>query len=212
MMDLRYIMYPLLKAFLIMTIHSVFCTALLLLFCSFSQAQPSSWSIDTEHSSISFKVRHLGISNVRGEFRTYDAETLMDSTNLSTLSVNATIETASIDTGNERRDNHLRAEDFFDAEQFPAITFVSTAVTNVDGNKFQLQGDLTIRDVTKSVVLEGEFLGLATRGDSQRAGFAAQTTVNRKDFNLSWDQLTEAGGVIVGHDVNISLDLQVVKD
>ena len=195
-----------------MTTYSVFYTPLLLFALLFSSDQPSSWSIDVEHSSVSFKVRHLGISNVRGEFRSYDAEILMDSTDLSSLSVNATIETASIYTGNEDRDGHLLADDFFGAEEFPAITFVSTGVTNVDGNKFHLQGDLTIRDVTQPVVLEGEFLGLATRGDSERAGFFAQTTVNRKDFNLSWDQLTEAGGLIVGHDVNISLDLQVVKD
>jgi len=179
---------------------------------TFTTEDPSSWSIDNSHSSISFKVRHLGISNVRGEFIDYDAEISMDGDDLSTLSVNATIQTASVDTGNERRDGHLRSDDFFGSEEFPTITFVSTGVTNVEDSKFHLQGDLTIRDVTQSVVLEGSFLGTAMMRDTERAGFEASTTVNRKDFNLSWDQLTEAGGVIVGHNVEISLELELIKD
>ena len=195
-----------------MKIRSLLFASLLLVAFSIPTEEPSSWSIDVAHSSISFKVRHLGISNVRGEFLTYDAEILMDGTDLSTLAVNATIETASVDTGNEDRDNHLRQDDFFGAEEFPNMTFTSTGVTEVDGNKFHLAGDLTIRDVTQSIILEGEFLGTATRGDSERAGFEATTTVNRKEFGLSWDRLTEAGGFIVGHDVEITLELQVVKD
>lgn len=154
----------------------------------------------------------MGISNVRGEFLSYDAEILMDGTDLSTLAVNTTIETTSIDTGNERRDNHLRSDDFFGAEEFPAMTFTSTGVTEVDGDHFHLEGDLTIRDVTKSIVLEGEFLGTAMMGDSERAGFEATTTINRKEFNLSWDRLTEAGGFVVGHDVEIILELELIKD
>ncbi len=173
---------------------------------------PTSWSIDAAHSSISFKVRHLGISNVRGEFLAYDAEILMDGADLSTLSVNANIETASIDTGNERRDGHLRSDDFFAAEEFPNMTFTSMGVTEVEGNKFQLSGDLTIRDVTQTIVLEGEFLGTASMGDSERAGFEATTTINRTEFNLSWDRLTEAGGLVVGHDVEIILELELIKD
>ncbi len=157
-------------------------------------------------------MRHLGISNVRGEFRDYDAEIMMDGTDLSTLSVNATIETQSVDTGNERRDGHLRSDDFFGSEEFPSITFVSTGVGEVKDNKFHLTGDLTIRDVTKSVSLDSEFLGLASMGDSERSGFEATATVNRKDFNLTWDRLTEAGGVVVGHDVEIRLELQLIKD
>ncbi len=173
---------------------------------------PTSWSIDAAHSSISFKVRHLGISNVRGEFLDYDAEILMDGADLSTLSVNANIETASIDTGNERRDGHLRSDDFFAAEEFPNMTFTSTGVTEVEENRFQLSGDLTIRDVTQTIVLEGEFLGTASMGDSERAGFEATTTINRTEFNLSWDRLTEAGGLVVGHDVEIILELELIKD
>ncbi|MCY3594114.1 MAG: YceI family protein [Bacteroidetes bacterium] len=195
-----------------MKIRALLFASLLLVAFSIPTEEPSSWSIDVAHSSISFKVRHLGISNVRGEFLTYDAEILMDGTDLSTLAVDATIETTSIDTGNERRDNHLRSDDFFGAEEFPNMTFTSTGVTEVDGDEFLLAGDLTIRDVTKSIVLEGEFLGTATMGDSERAGFEATATVNRKEFNLSWDRLTEAGGFVVGHDVEIILELELIKD
>ncbi len=187
-------------------------SVLLLAFTVPANEDPESWSIDASHSSISFKVRHLGISNVRGEFLSYDADIQMEGADLNTLSVSATIETASVDTGNDRRDGHLRSDDFFGAEEFPSIMFTSTGVSEVDGNKFHLNGDLTIKDVTQSVVLEGEFLGLATMGDSERAGFEAQTSVNRKNFNLTWDELTEAGGVIVGHNVEISLELEVIKD
>ena len=195
-----------------MKILSLFFASLFLSVFSVPVENPSSWSIDGAHSSISFKVRHLGISNVRGEFRDYNAEIMMDGTDLSTLSVNATIETQSVDTGNERRDGHLRSDDFFGSEEFPSITFVSTGVGEVKDNKFHLTGDLTIRDVTKSVTLDSEFLGLASMGDSERSGFEATATVNRKDFNLTWDRLTEAGGVVVGHDVEIRLELQLIKD
>ncbi len=189
------------------------CFSLLLLaFTVPTNDDLESWSIDVAHSSISFKVRHLGISNVRGEFRSYDANIQMEGADLSTLSVSATIETSSVDTGNERRDGHLRSDDFFGSEAFPSMMFTSTGVTEVEGNKFHLAGDLTIKDVTQSVVLEGEFLGVAMMGDSERAGFEARTSVNRKDFNLTWDQLTEAGGIIVGHNVEILLELEVIKD
>ncbi|MCY4158201.1 MAG: YceI family protein [Bacteroidetes bacterium] len=194
-----------------MRTFSLFFAILFFVGFSIPTEKHSSWSIDVAHSSISFKVRHLGISNVRGEFLSYDARIEMDESDLSSLTVEATIETASVDTGNERRDGHLRSDDFFGAEEFPTMTFVSTGVPEVDGENFQLEGDLTIRGVTKSIVLEGEFLGTAMMRDTERAGFEATTTVNRKDFNLSWDQLTEAGGLIVGHEVEISLDLELIK-
>ncbi len=199
-------------SFFLMKTHLLLFATLLLAAFAIPMENPTSWSIDAAHSSISFKVRHLGISNVRGEFLAYDAEILMDGADLSTLSVNANIETASIDTGNERRDGHLRSDDFFAAEEFPNMAFTSTGVTEVEGNQFQLSGDLTIRDVTQTIVLEGEFLGTASMGDSERAGFEATTTINRTEFNLSWDRLTEAGGLVVGHDVEIILELELIKD
>ncbi len=195
-----------------MKIRSILFASLLLVAFTTPSEEPTSWSIDAAHSSVSFKVSHLGISSVRGEFHTYDAEILMDGTDLSTLSVNATVETTSIDSGNERRDNHLRSDDFFGTDTFPSMTFTSTGVTEVEGNHFHLEGELTIKDVTQPILLEGNFLGTATMGDSERAGFEATTTIDRKEFNLSWDRLTEVGGLVVGHEVEIILELQVIKD
>ncbi len=174
--------------------------------------KPASWSIDATHSKIGFKVRHLGISSVRGEFAAYDAAITMDPENLESIQASVTIEIASIDTKNDRRDNHLRSDDFFSAETFPTMTFESTGVTSVDGASFALAGNLTIRDVTKEVVLHGEFLGTAAMGDSERAGFEARTKVNRLEYGLMWNRLTEAGGAVVGHDVEIILDLELIKD
>ncbi len=172
----------------------------------------ASWSVDRVHSKIGFKVKHLGISNVRGEFRDYDVAITLDGTDFNTLETTATIKTSSIFTDNDRRDGHLRSPDFFDAESHPDMTFMSKGVRNVSGSEFEIVGDLTIRGTTKEVVLEAEFLGAATMGDSERAGFEARTTINRLDYGLAWNKLTEAGGFVVGHDVEIILELEVIKD
>lgn len=175
-------------------------------------SRANSWSVDHAHSKIGFKVRHLGISNVRGDFRDYDVSISMTDGDVSTLSASATIQTTSVFTNNDRRDNHLRSPDFFSAEAFPAMTFQSKEVRAVDGNTFELVGDLTIRDVTTEVVLDAEFLGTATMGDQERAGFEASTEINRMDYGLAWNRLTEAGGFVVGHNVEIILELEMVKD
>lgn len=172
----------------------------------------SKWAIDGSHSKIGFKVRHLGIAAVRGQFNEYDAALAFDPQDLTTIEANATIQVNSIDTGNERRDNHLRSPDFFAAEEHPAMTFVSTGVRNVDGTTFELVGDLTIRGTTKEVVLDGEFLGTAKMGDSERAGIVAEGTIDRFDYGLTWDRLTEAGGLVVGREVDIVLELEVIKE
>jgi len=174
--------------------------------------EPSVWSVDHSHSNVGFKVRHLGISNVRGNFKEYDATITMEGADLSTLSAIATIETTSIFTDNERRDNHLRSPDFFAAEEFPTMIFQSKEVRNVDGTRFDLVGDLTIRDVTKEVVLETEFLGTAVTRGSERAGFEARASSNRMDYGLSWDRLTETGGLMVSHNVDLIIELEMTKD
>ncbi len=164
---------------------------------------------DKAHSQLGFKVRHLGITNVNGSFNDYEAEVTLDPDDLSTLQATAIIKIASIDTGIERRDNHLKSDDFFNAEQFPEMKFVSKAVRNIDGGEFELVGDLTIRDITKEVVLEGEFLGAGMMGETKKVGFEAETTINRFDYNLKWDRVTEAGGLVVAEDVKITLDLEL---
>ena len=134
---------------------------------------------DKTHSNVGFKVRHLGISNVRGSFGEYEATVEFDPEDMSTLSVVATIQTSSVDTGNERRDNHLRSDDFFNAEEFPTLQFVSKEVRDLEDGEFKLVGDLTIRDVTKEIALNAEFLGMASAQNGRKAGFEARTTIDR---------------------------------
>ena len=173
------------------------------------QAEVIAFRPDKTHSNVGFKVRHLGISNVRGAFGEYDAAVKFDPEDLSTLMIEATIQASSIDTGNERRDDHLRSDDFFNAEAFPELRFASKEVRNIDGGEFELVGDLTIRDVTKEVVLEAEFLGMGAGRNGRKAGFEARVTIDRFDYNLKFDALTETGGLVVGSDVEIVLDMEL---
>ncbi len=164
---------------------------------------------DKAHSQLGFRVRHLGITNVNGRFQDYDVEITLDPNDLSTLEAEATIKIASITTGIERRDNHLKSDDFFNAETYPEMRFKSTSVRNIEGGEFELVGNLTIRDITKEVVLEGEFLGVGSMGETLKAGFEAETTINRFDYNLKWDRVTEAGGLVVSENIKIILDLEL---
>ncbi len=173
---------------------------------------PTVYEVDQTHSTVGFKVRHLGISTVTGTFADYDAQLRVDPADLSTMAVEATIRVESIDTGNERRDGHLRSEDFFEAETYPEMRFVSTGVTEVDGDAFKLAGDLTMHGVTRPVVLEGEVIGTAVGpGGKPRVGIEAGTTIDRRDFGLTWSRTTEAGGLLVGHDVRIFLEIEAVE-
>ena len=171
----------------------------------------ASWSVDAVHSMIGFRVAHLGISAVRGEFKDYDVAIFLNPTDLNTLETTATIKTGSISTDNDLLDSRLRSPDFFDAESHPNMTFTSKGVRNISGHEFEIVGDLTIRGTTKEVVLEAEFLGTANMGDQERAGIEATTTINRFDYGIAWNQVTE-GGPVVGHDVQIILELELIKD
>jgi polyisoprenoid-binding protein YceI len=166
------------------------------------------FTVDVAHSSVGFKARHLGITNVNGHFRDYEATVSLDPADISTLEASAVIQVASVDTGVDRRDGHLKSDDFFDAEGFPEMTFVSKEVRNIDGNMFELVGDLTIRGTTQEVVLEGEMLGMADLGESTAISFEAMGTVNRFEYGLKWDRLTEAGGFVVSEDIKIILEIQ----
>lgn len=171
----------------------------------------ASWSVDKNHSEVGFSVRHMAISKVRGEFMTFSATIEFDEPDLSTLVVSATVEVRSLDTGVERRDNHLRSPDFFDAATYPQITFTSKNVRNVDGDKFELVGDLTIKDVTKEFVLEGTFLGAIKTSGGAKAGFELQGVLDRFDYHLNWSRLTEVGGLIAGRNITITLNLELNK-
>lgn len=169
------------------------------------------WKLDTAHSSADFTVRHMMVTNVRGQFQNVSGTIDFDPENPANASVEATIEAASINTGAEDRDAHLKSADFFEVEKYPHITFKSTNVDVTGDNSAKINGDLTIRDVTKSVVLDVEFLGQGGSpfGDT-RAGFEASTKINREDFGLTWNQALETGGVLVGKDIKINLDVQAV--
>ena len=170
------------------------------------------YQLDPSHSEIGFRVKHLGLSTVKGAFKGFEGTITADSDGLSGLTVSAKIEVSTIDTRNDDRDNHLRSADFFDVESHPQLTFESTGVRSIDGDEFALEGNLSIRGVTRPVVLEVTFLGSATDpwGNSKIA-FEASGMINRKDFGLTWNQVLEAGGLLVGEEVKIMLDVQAAK-
>lgn len=167
------------------------------------------WEIDTSHSELSFRIRHL-VSQVRGTFGGWSGTIVADPARLGEGSVNVTIQTASIDTNNERRDTHLRSDDFFAAEAHPTISFRSRRI-EVDGKKLKVHGDLTMRGVTRPVTLEGEYLGTVGTGERQRLGFSARTTVDRTDYGVSWNRAAEGNGVVLGDDVEIEITVAAVR-
>ncbi len=172
---------------------------------------PSTWDIDTVHSSVGFTVRHLVISKVHGRFARWSGTLALDDARPERSRVEARIEAASIDTHEPQRDAHLRSADFLDAERHPEITFHSTATTRAGDGRFELAGDLTIAGVTRPVRLEVEALGRAKDPwGGERAGFSARTTIDRSDFGLVWNQALEAGGVVVGDKVEITIEVEAV--
>lgn len=170
------------------------------------------FTIDPAHSQVTFSVRHMGFSKVRGRFQELEGTVHVDPDDVESLEAKATIDADSINTGDEKRDQHLRSDDFFGAEEHPELTFESTEVKDVDGSTFTLVGDLTIRDVTRTVELDAEYLGQAQDPwGNTRVACEAQGTINRKDYGLNWNQVLETGGVLVGEKVDIRLEVQAVQ-
>jgi polyisoprenoid-binding protein YceI len=175
----------------------------------------TTWTIDPAHTDIGFSVKHLMFTTVRGRFADVEGEIVVDDDNPEDSTVEVVIRAASIDTRQADRDTHLRSADFFDVENHEALTFRSRRVDGgfaEPGDAFRVVGDLTIRGTTKEVVLDARFEGLG--GDpwgGNRTGFHAETTIDRRDFGLTWNQALETGGVVVGHAVRISLDIQAVE-
>jgi polyisoprenoid-binding protein YceI len=171
----------------------------------------ATWSIDTGHSAVRFGVRHMMFTKTRGRFTRWDGELRLDPANLPSSSVEVTIDAASIDTGDPQRDGHLRSADFLDAETFPTLTFRSTKVEDLGEGKLRVSGELTIRGVTRPVVLDTEYAGrVKDPWGNDRAGFAARTAIDRTDFGLRWNQALETGGLLVGNKVEIELELEAV--
>jgi polyisoprenoid-binding protein YceI len=171
-----------------------------------------SWQIDSAHSQIQFTVRHMMISNVRGRFENFTGVVEFNEQDPARSKVDVQIEAASINTKEPQRDAHLRSPDFFDADKYPYITFKSKRITVKDANHGYLVGDLTIRDVTREVTLDVEYAGQAkSPWGTVSAGFSAMTKINRKDWNLTWNQALETGGVLVGDEITVNIELEIVK-
>ena len=175
-------------------------------------ASAQTWKIDTAHSTAAFTVKHMMVSNVRGSFGKVEGTIVYDGKNIAGIKADATIDATTITTNNEKRDTHLKSPDFFDVNAFPTITFKSKRAEAVGAGKFRLIGDLTMRGKTKEVVLEVDGpTDPVTVQNSQRVGATATTTINRQDFGVSWSRTMDGGGYVVGDEVKITLELELIK-
>ena len=170
------------------------------------------WNVDTMHSEITFKVKHLVISTVTGKFNAFDANLEADGDDFENAEINFSADINSINTGVADRDAHLKSDDFFNAAQFPKMTFSSTSFEKTGEGTFKLVGELTIRDITKEVTLDVDHGGTVVDPYGQRkAGFEITGSINRKEFGLQWSAVTEAGSIVVGDEVKLNLNVQVVQ-
>ena len=188
-------------------------TALALTLTLTGIADAATWNLDAAHTNVQFAVRHMMVSTVRGSFRTVSGAANIDESDLTKSSVEATIDAASIDTREPKRDDHLRGADFLDVAKYPAITFKSKKVTKVGEGKFQVAGDLTIRGVTREIVLdvEGSPQPLKDPFGNVRLGGLAHAKINRQDFGITWNKALDAGGVVIGDRVDITIDVELTK-
>jgi polyisoprenoid-binding protein YceI len=177
------------------------------------QTETTTWNIDPVHSTAEFKVKHMMITNVKGQFTPVTGVLKRHEGDVTKSQVEATIEAASINTRDADRDTHLRSADFLDVEKFPKLSFVSTSVTRKGEDELAVEGDLTIRGVTRKVVfaVEGPTAPGKDPWGNTRIGFSATTKINRKDFGLTWNAALETGGILVGDDVTITLDVEAIK-
>jgi polyisoprenoid-binding protein YceI len=169
------------------------------------------WTLDPAHSSVTFSAKHMMVTTVRGSMKIRDFELDADFDRPESSKVRVSLDAASIDTGQEARDQHLRSEDFLKTEEFPTIDFVSTRIVRRGDDSGELHGDLTIRGVTRPVVMDAEFSGIVPNMQGgQRAAFSARTKINREDFGLTWNVALESGGFLVSKEIKIEIDLAVV--
>ena len=177
------------------------------------QTATTTWNVDPAHSVAEFKVKHMMISNVKGQFTRVKGVLALDEADLTNSRVEASIEAASINTGEDQRDAHLKSADFFDVEKFPTLSFQSTRITRVAGGELSVAGELTIHGVTRNVVftVEGPTAPGKDPWGNTRIGLSATTKINRKDYGLTWNAALETGGILVGDEVTITLDVQFVK-
>ena len=191
----------------------IFLIVLTLFFTFPVLSQAATWQIDPDHSSFQFKVRHLMVSNVKGDFTKASGVVTIDDKDISNLKVELTIDAASVNTGHAQRDEHLRASDFFDVAKYPTIIFVSKKVVKDGPDRLKVTGDLTIHGVTREVTVnvEGPTQEIKDPRGNFRRGAAGTARINRKDFGLIWNRALETGGVVVGEDVDIFVEIELIK-
>lgn len=177
-----------------------------------STAVATKWAIDPTHSEVSFKIKHLVISTVTGYFREFEGSITTNGEDWADAEAEFKAKIDSVDTNMAQRDAHLKSDDFFNAEQYPYLSFKSTSVEKIDNEHYKMVGDLTIREITKPIELDILYLGTADDFYGQhKAGFEINGIINRQDYNLKWSAVTEAGKVVASNDVRLNLNLQVVK-
>ena len=173
----------------------------------------TSWRLDKAHTKIVFSATHLVISHVEGRFDSFDAKVITEGDNFENASIEFSADVNSINTDNEKRDKHLKSDDFFNAEKFPKMTFKKKSFNKIHDNNYKLVGDLTIRDITKEVTLNAKLNGIIKDPwGNTRAGFTVSGVVNRFDFGLKWNAMLQAGGLVVGKDIIIDINLELMKD
>ena len=173
----------------------------------------TTWSLDKSHSSVKFSVEHLVISEVEGSFKMFDGNVISPSADFSNAKVNFSVDVNSINTDNDQRDGHLKSDDFFNAEKYPKMSFTSTSLKKVKGNMYAMEGDLTIRDVTKKAKFAVVYGGTVKDPYGNiKAGFKATGKINRKAYGLKWGAMTEAGGAVVGDDVNMVINVELAQN
>ncbi|MCF1715222.1 YceI family protein [Flavihumibacter sp. RY-1] len=174
-----------------------------------SATAQTKWKLDKGHSSVRFSVNHMVVSEAEGTFKMWDGTVENSKDDFSDAKINFTVDVNSINTDNERRDGHLKSDDFFNVEKFPTMKFESTSMKPLGNNKYELKGNLTIRDVTKPVTFQVTHGGVIAGGRGRKAGFKATTTINRFDYNLKWDRATETGGLVVGKEVEVTVKVEL---
>lgn len=172
----------------------------------------STWAIDPTHSEIGFKVKHMMFTNVSGKFNQFEAGIENEDDAFETSKITFSADVNSVDTGNGDRDNHLRSGDFFDVENFAKLTFKSTSIKKASEGEYQISGDLTIKDVTKNIMLDAEYSGLMKDPwGNTKIGLSINGKINRRDFGLTWNAALETGGVLVGEDIKLNAEVQFIK-
>ncbi len=188
-------------------------TIVSLLVATLGFSQSTEWKIDHAHSNVTFEITHLMVATVIGKFEQFSGTIKSDAEDFSDITVEFQIETASVNTNNERRDNHLRSDDFFDSEINPYMTFKSKAFEKKEGNNYKMLGDLTMNDVTREIEFDVRFMGtIQDPWGNTRAGFRASSALDRTDYNLTYNTALDGGGVLIGNNVDLRVNLELIKE